>query len=100
VYVDDDLLAAELTAFKQLGGGAIIELTLPAIGRDPARYRRLSERTGVHVVMGCAWYREPFYPAEDLIDRGSADYLAERLVQEIRMGVPGSGIRPGVIAYQ
>ena len=41
VYVDDDLLAAELSAFKQLGGGAIVELTLPAIGRDPLRYRRL-----------------------------------------------------------
>src|SRR5277367_113989 len=45
VYVDDELLAAELSAFKELGGGAIVELTLPAIGRDPARYRRLSERT-------------------------------------------------------
>ena len=57
----------------------------------------LSERTGVHVVMGCGWYREPFYPAEDLIDRRNVDDLAERLVQEIRTGVAGSGIRPGVI---
>ncbi len=97
VYVDDELLAAELSAFKELGGGAIVELTLPAIGRDPVRYRRLSERTGVHVVMGCGWYREPFYPAEDLIDRRSADDLAERLIQEIQGGVAGSGIRPGVI---
>jgi predicted metal-dependent phosphotriesterase family hydrolase len=97
VYVDDDLLAAELSAFKQLGGGAIVELTLPAIGRDPVRYRRISDRTGVHVVMGCGWYREPFYPAEDLVDRRNVDDLAERLVQEIRTGVAGSGIRPGVI---
>jgi predicted metal-dependent phosphotriesterase family hydrolase len=97
VYIDDDLLAAELSAFKELGGGALVELTLPAIGRDPARYRRLSERTGVHVVMGCGWYREPFYPAEDLIDRRSVDFLADGLVEEIRTGVPGSGIRPGVI---
>jgi predicted metal-dependent phosphotriesterase family hydrolase len=97
VYIDDDLLAAELSAFKQRGGGAIVEVTLPAIGRDPARYRRLSERTGVHVVMGCGWYREPFYPAEDLIDRRSVDDLAQLLVEEIRTGAGSSGIRPGVI---
>jgi predicted metal-dependent phosphotriesterase family hydrolase len=97
VYVDDDLLSSELAAFKQLGGGAVVELTLPAIGRDPVRYRRLSERTGVHVVMGCGWYREPFYPAEDLIERRSVDDLAQQLIKEIRTGVPGSGIRPGVI---
>ena len=34
------------------------------------------------MVMGCGWYREPFYPAEDLIDRRNVDDLAERLVQE------------------
>ena len=97
VYVDEALLASELASFKALGGGCIVEVTLPAIGRDPLRYRRLSERTGVHVVMGCGWYREPFYPAEDLIDQRSVDELSLQLVEEIRHGVGDTGIRPGVI---
>jgi predicted metal-dependent phosphotriesterase family hydrolase len=44
VYLDDDLLAEELSAFKAMGGPTLVELTLPAIGRDPARYVRLAER--------------------------------------------------------
>ena len=97
LYLDEDLLAAEMLAFKELGGGAIVELTLPAIGRDPERYARLSERVGIHVVMGCGWYREPFYPPEDLIDRRSVDDLATTLIAEIRDGASGTAIRPGVI---
>jgi predicted metal-dependent phosphotriesterase family hydrolase len=97
IYLDEDLLAAEMAAFKELGGGTIVELTLAAIGRDPERYKRLSERVGVHVVMGCGWYREPFYPPQDLIDRRSVDDLATKLIEEIRNGAGETGIRPGVI---
>jgi predicted metal-dependent phosphotriesterase family hydrolase len=97
LYLDEDMLASEMLAFKELGGGAIVELTLPAIGRNPERYKRLSERVGVHIIMGCGWYREPFYPPEDLIDRRSVDQLATNLMTEIRDGAGDSGIRPGVI---
>jgi predicted metal-dependent phosphotriesterase family hydrolase len=97
IYLDDELLAGELGAFKAVGGGAIVELTLPAIGRDPVRYRALSAQLGVHVIMGCGWYRQPFYPPEDLVDRRSVQDLADALIEEIREGVGRSGIRPGVI---
>jgi predicted metal-dependent phosphotriesterase family hydrolase len=94
---DDDVLCEEVLAFKQRGGQAMIELTLPGIGRQPERLRRLSERTGVKFVMGCGWYRGAYYLPEDLIDRRTVDQLAEQLTGEITDGVGPNRIRPGII---
>ena len=100
---DEDLVASELARFVDAGGSCVVDVTLAAIGRDPAWLRRLSARTGLHVVMGCGWYREPYYPAEDLVDRRSVAELADVIVREFTEGVPGSEgadgvrVRPGII---
>ena len=94
---DDELVGEELREFRRRGGGTLVDLTLPGVGRDPERLRRLSTRTGVQVVMGCGWYREPYYPPEARIDRRSVDDLADELVREFHDGVAGSGVRPGII---
>jgi predicted metal-dependent phosphotriesterase family hydrolase len=94
---DDDLLCDEVLAFKKLGGQSIVECTVLGIGRSPEMLVRMSERTGVHIVMGCGWYREPYYPAGDLIDRRPVEDLAREIIAEINEGVSGTGIRPGII---
>lgn len=94
---DDDVFVDEILAFKRQGGTCIVELTLPAIGRKPEKLRKLSRQTDVWIVMGCGWYREPYYPPEDVIERRSVGLLTEQLVDEIRNGVNQSGIRPGII---
>ena len=55
----------------------------------------LAEASGLHVVMGCGWYRTAYYPPEALIDRRSVDDLADELVAEIEGGVGETGVRPG-----
>ena len=92
---NEQLAIEEVAAFKAGGGGAIIELTLPAIGRDPLAMRRISAATDVHVVMGCGWYRQPYYPPE--VERTTSAGLARILIAEIEGGVAGTGIRPGII---
>ncbi|HYM52487.1 MAG TPA: phosphotriesterase-related protein [Candidatus Dormibacteraeota bacterium] len=94
---DELTLAEELRDFRRRGGSTLVDVTLPGIGRDPERLRRLTSRTGVQIVMGCGWYREAYYPVEALIDRRSVDDLAEELIGELRDGVGGSGVRPGII---
>ena len=94
---DEDLAADEVAAFKQAGGSSVVDLTNVGLRRDPLAVQRISERTGVNVVLGCGWYRQPYYPAEALIDRTSTDALAERLMHEIDHGLDGTGVRPGVI---
>lgn len=94
---DEDAVGEELRDFRRRGGSTLVDLTLPGIGRDPERLRRLASRTGIQIVMGCGWYREPYYPPEALIDRRSVDSLADELIAEFHDGVAGTGVRPGII---
>ena len=94
---DEDVVGDELRDFRRRGGSTLVDLTLPGIGRDPERLRRLASRTGTQIVMGCGWYREPYYPADALIDRRTVDSLADELIAEFRDGVAGTGVRPGII---
>jgi phosphotriesterase-related protein len=94
---DEDALAEELRDFRRRGGSTVVDLTLPGVGRDPERLRRLASRTGTQVVMGCGWYREPYYPSEAEIDRRSVDSLADELIAEFTEGVGSTGVRPGII---
>ena len=57
--VDDEaMLVDELQAYSRAGGSALVDLGVPAIGRNPAGMARLASATGVHIVMGAGWYRE------------------------------------------
>ncbi|MEX1173435.1 MAG: phosphotriesterase-related protein [Chloroflexota bacterium] len=94
---DRETILAELAAYRAAGGGGLVDLTLPGVGRDPAWLADIATASGLHVVMGCGWYRGAYYPAEVGIDRRSVDDLADELVAEASAGVAGSGIRPGII---
>jgi phosphotriesterase-related protein len=94
---DEDILAAEIAAFRGVGGTCLVDATPVGIGRDPRWLLRLSERTGLHIVMGGGWYRGAYYPPEALIDRRSVDELADILVGDVEEGVDGTGIRPGIL---
>jgi phosphotriesterase-related protein len=67
------------------------------VGRDPAWLADIARGSGLHIVMGCGWYRGAYYPQEARIDRRSVDDLAEELVLEANDGVGATGIRPGII---
>jgi phosphotriesterase-related protein len=94
---DEPLILEELAAFRDGGGGSLVDLTLPGVGRDPSWLAGIARASGLHVVMGCGWYRGAYYPAETLIDRRSVDDLADELVREATDGVGDTGIRPGII---
>ena len=100
---DEDLLADELGRYRDAGGTCLVDLTLPGIGRDPRWLRRIAMRTGIHVVMGTGWYRQPYYPPDAMIDRRSVAELADVMIRELADGVPGSEdeagvrVRPGII---
>jgi len=94
---DEPLILEELAAFREAGGGGIVDLTMPGVGRDPVWLAGIARASGLSVVMGCGWYRGAYYPAETLIDRRSVDDLADELVREATHGVGDTGIRPGII---
>ena len=94
---DEAVIVEELATFVGAGGSAIVDLTLPGVGRDPEWLVRVSRATGLHVVMGSGWYRDAYYPVEALIDRRSVDDLADEIVREATVGVGESGVRAGII---
>lgn len=88
--------AVEASPWRQEGTPALVELTSDVrMGRDPLALRALSTQLGLHIVMSCGWYREPWFEPE--MERRSVGFLADRLVDEIQNGVTETDIRPGII---
>lgn len=90
---DPDLAAEEVARFAALGGRTIVETTGLSIGRDLAGLRRISERTGVRIVAGSAFYLEASQPAD--VRAADVDALTERILADLRDGE--DGVRPGII---
>jgi len=93
---DEHLACEELRTLRAAGGSTLVDLTLDEIGRDPAALRRVSEATGISIVMGCGHYRDP-YLDRAWFDRTAVDAIAEELVRDITEGVSGTGVRAGII---
>ena len=92
---DVPLAIAELGAFRDAGGNAIVDTTTIGIGRDPRALAEISRATGVHVVAAAGWYRERVYPP--FVWEHTADRLAEVMVRELNEGIDDTGIRAGII---
>ena len=93
---DVDLAVHELKDYAAHGGQTLVELTPVEGGRDPEHLAEVSQASGVHVVMGCGHYREPYLDL-DHFERTSVDGLAETMIREVEQGVGPTGIRPGII---
>jgi predicted metal-dependent phosphotriesterase family hydrolase len=92
---DFDLTIKELAPFLAAGGATVVEVTNRDLGRDPVSLKRVASETGLNVVMGCGWYREPYYRPE--IYEKATEQVAEDIVREIEQGVNNTGICPGII---
>jgi phosphotriesterase-related protein len=92
---DFNTVLDEVRAFKAAGGGTIVELTLPAIGRDPVKMRDLASQADLNIVCGCGYYVRTSHPPS--LDRKTVEEVATELVTELTEGYEGTGIRPGVI---
>lgn len=94
---DDEVLAAELVAFADVGGTCLVDQTPRAAGRRPERLRKLSERTGVKIVTATGWYTEPYYPPAEELDRRPVSEITAIMLGEIENGIGESGVKPGLI---
>lgn len=92
---DVDLVIEELKPFREAGGRTIVEVTPSHLSRDPLILKRISEASGVNVVMGGGYYLAPTHPAG--MSERSTESVAEELIAEFRNGVGDTGIRPGII---
>ena len=74
----------ELRLLREWGGGTIVDVTTPGIGRDPVGLARISRSSGVHIVMATGFYVAATHPAY-MVDK-TADQLAGIMKSEITDG--------------
>jgi phosphotriesterase-related protein len=91
---EEDAIQA-LTEYKDAGGGAIVDMTPIGVGRAPDVLRRVSELTGVKIIMGTGYYVVDYHPAEIAdFDEGQ---IYDSIIADLEEGAGESGVRPGII---
>lgn len=93
---DFDLAVDELRMFRDVGGRTIIDCTTRGLEPDPTAVARAAEKSGINIIMGCGFYRDP-YLKPDWLDPKSAGELADELLVEVENGFGDTGVRPGII---
>ena len=92
---DPELSFRELMYYKAAGGQGLIDMTTVGTKPDPEALRALAQRTGLHVVAGCGYYRQPVLP-EEIHDR-SAEEIADDLLRWLTEGMYGTTIQAGLM---
>ena len=95
MLTDENVAIDEVNKFKNVGGGTIVDVTSIGLKRDPEALLRVSQATGLHLVMGTGYYQKIFHP-EDM-DGRTIENLTSEIVQDVTVGIRGTGIRAGVI---
>jgi phosphotriesterase-related protein len=92
---DVQLISRELLRFKDVGGRSVVELTSDDHGRDAVKLKKISESTGVNVIMGAGFYVAASH-SDEVLSLSEAE-MADRIVRDITVGVGDTGIRAGII---
>lgn len=95
VQDDTEIAAQELIWFKEAGGGTICDCTVRGIGPAPKKIKEVSERTGVHILLGTGYYcHNALSDAENKLDRFER---AEQILHDLSLGFEDTGIKAGFI---
>ncbi len=92
---DPDLTLQELQRYKDAGGITLVDQTNRGLGQDPLAVRDMAERSGLNIILGSGWYREPYY--EPYLYRWKTDRIAEQIVRDVTEGIDDTGVRSGII---
>src|SRR5947209_14995945 len=88
---DPELSIQELLLYKVVGGQALIDMTTVGIKPDPQGLYNIAQRTGVHLVAGCGYYRQPLL--EESLHERSTEEIADDLLRWLNEGMYGTTIR-------
>jgi phosphotriesterase-related protein len=95
VIDDEDAATEELGGFAKAGGRSVIDMTVDGLDPKPEAVRRISQRSGVQIVMGTGVYRSYAHPP--WVAAMTVDELAAHFVGAIRNGINGTSVRAGLL---
>lgn len=90
-----DVAVNEIMFFKNAGGSTVVDCTSIGIGRDVAKLRDISCRTGLNIVAGCGYYTHDTHPMD--MDQRSVEDIADEIIRDLTTGIGDTGICAGVI---
>ena len=93
---DERLAEIELRRLVAAGCRTLVDVTNSGIGRQPEMLRRVSQKTGLQIVMGSGWYRHPFLDRQ-YFETHTTDEVADDIVRDLEVGVDGTDVRAGII---
>lgn len=92
---DEELAIRETLFFKNAGGGTIVDMSNQYMGRNPQALVRVSQATGLNIIMASGYYLEITHPAG--MDSKTEEEICQEIVREVMEGVGNTGIRAGII---
>ncbi len=93
--LDETIAIHEVELFKKAGGNTIVEVTLDDIKRNPLALRKISEKTGVNIVMGSGHYTRAAHSPD--VETKSEKELAEEIIRDVTVGACGTDVKAGII---
>jgi len=92
---DVEVIIREVMNFKLAGGGSIVEMSTPEMGRSPGGMKKISEATGVHIIAATGFNKGKFCDA--YVADQSIDQIAQNMINDLERGMDGTGIKAGLI---
>ena len=94
--LDDEQTAInDLMLFKRAGGNTIVEPSIRGLSGNPLGLVRVSQATGVNVIMATGYYISMTYPPT--LAAMTEEEVADELVRDITAGIDGTGVRAGFL---
>lgn len=87
LLTDEETAAAELMFYKKAGGQTVVDASLPGIGRSPEALVRISQKTGLNIIMGTGFYVGETHP--EALDSMTDEEIGDLMVKELTEGVNG-----------
>ena len=105
---DPELCIRELMYYKEAGGQGLIDMTTVGIKPDPQGLLEIAQRTGIplkiagqvqrtgiHVVAGCGYYRQPLI--QEALHERSIEQISDDLLRWLTEGMYDTTIRAGLM---
>jgi len=92
---DEELITAEVADYAAAGGRAMVDMSAPGIRCDVTAIRRISQRTGIHIIATTGLYSEDSWP-ERFRQMTVQDYM-KYMRREIEEGIEDTLIKAGHI---
>jgi phosphotriesterase-related protein len=94
--LDEGQAIDELRLYKQAGGKTITDATTVDLGRNPSVLQRISQSTGLNIIMGSGYFVKAVQNLK-IMDKRTEEDIAEEIVKDVLKGTDGTDIHSGMI---